>query len=458
MFNLESGDQLDLSQGPSRASAEGRKNLFDHRWVWMSTLLFIVGGLIRNSALVTLAAFMFVTIGVSLLWDRFALRSFRYWRRFPYRRAFPGERIEVQIIAENAKWLPLFWLQTEDEWPVGFGPEEDSVLAPSTSGSAVGYLVNAYALRWNERVRRRFTLLARSRGLYPVGPAHAVGGDPFGLFENDITFANKQLLVVYPQIKPLDEFGLEAQDPFGDVRVRQRLFEDPLRIMGIRDYRPDDSFRHIHWPASARTGDLQVRQFEPTRNQSLTLAINMVTFADYRHGVWAEMVEYMISLAASLASWAVGAEYSVGMVANAAFSQTDRPLRTQPGRSRDQLAILLEAMAGITSFITADFAPFLLDESARMAWGTTIVALTAYVDDSIALALTRLRQHGRRVVLFVLDKEPPPDLGDILIYHLPLVESETATPHAEALPLNLRDELGETPRDRYLREKANSTR
>ncbi len=456
MFDLESGDQLDLSKGPSQASAEGRKNLFDHRWVWMSTFLFIIGGLVRNNALMALAAFMFVTISVSLLWNRFALQKFRYWRRFPYRRAFPGERLEVQIVAENAKWLPLFWLQTEDEWPVGFGPEDDTALAPSSIGLTVGYLVNAYALRWNERVRRRFTLLAARRGLYPIGPAHVISGDPFGLFESDLTFTNKQLLVVYPQIKPLEEFGLDAQDPFGDVRVRQRLFEDPMRIMGIRDYRPDDSFRHIHWPGSARTGDLQVRQYEPTRNQSLTLAVNMVTFVDYRHGVWPEMVEYMISLAASLASWAVGAEYSVGLIANAAFSQTDRPLRTQPGHGHDQLAILLEAMAGITNFITADYAPFLLDESARMSWGTTIVALSAYVDDSIALALTRLRQHGRRVVLYVLGQEAPPGLGDILVYHLPMVE--TGEINAGAMPLDLRDDAGETPRDRYLRERGNGPR
>jgi uncharacterized protein (DUF58 family) len=201
-----------------------------------------------------------------------------------------------------------------------------------------------------------------------------------------------------------------------------------------------------------------VRQYEPTRNQSLTLAINMVTFEDYRHGIWAEMVEYMISLAASLASWAVGAQYAVGMVANAAFSQTDRPLRTQPGRSRDQLAVLLEAMAGITNFITADYAPFLLDESARTPWGTTIVALTAFVDESIALALIRLRQQGRRVVLFALGKETPPGLGDILIYHLPLVETEGIQKHDEAMPLSLRDDAGETPRDRYLRERASASR
>src|SRR5450432_917133 len=186
MFDFDSAENEDLSQGPSRASGEGSRNLLDHRWVWMALFVFVIGALVRNNALMAISAFMLVIISTALYWSRQSLRHIGYRRQFRYRRVFPGEELDVQIVAENAKWLPVLWLQIEDEWPVNFAPEEDSALAPSL-GLSRGYLVNVYALRWHERVRRRYTLLAGRRGLYPLGPATLLSGDPFGLFEREAT-------------------------------------------------------------------------------------------------------------------------------------------------------------------------------------------------------------------------------------------------------------------------------
>jgi uncharacterized protein (DUF58 family) len=448
MFDFESVEKEDLTSGPSRANPEGRNSLLDHRWVWMAIILFVVGMLFRNGALITMTGLMLGIVIVSWNWNKRVLANIRYRRQFHHRRAFPGEEVEAHLLVENHKWLPVTWLQVEDEWPSAFGPTDQSVLSAS-SGPSMGYLVNVYWLRWHERVRRRYLLRARQRGVYPAGPAHMVSGDPFGLFEDDAQSARRDLLIVYPEVKPLEELGLDAKDPFGNVRTPQRLFEDTSRIMGVRDYRPDDSFRHIHWKATARTGDLQVRQYEPTRTQSVVLCLNIASFDRSVHGIWPAMVEYVISVAASLASWAVEAQYAVGLVANATLAQTDRPLRTQPSRNRDQLAHLLEAMAGISYFVTSDYARFVLEESRRIPWGATLVAITGLVNESILASLVRLRQSGRRVVLVVLGKTPPPYLSDIRTYHLPIAE---ASP--ESQPAAPDDGEGETPRQRYLRRRA----
>ncbi len=452
MFDFEAADKEDLSKGPSRPSIEGKENLLDHRWVWMALLVFVVGALIRNASMVAITGFMLVVIVFSWAWNRRALRNVRYLRRFHHRRAFPGEKLDVQILVENHKWLPVTWLQVEDEWPSEFAPEDSSALVPS-SGPSIGYLVNVYSLRWYERVRRRYTLVAEHRGLFRTGPAHMLSGDPFSLFQDGSAVERTELLIVYPQVLPLEKLGLDAKDPFGEMGFQQRLFEDPNRIMGIRDYRNDDSFRHIHWKATARTGALQVRQYEPTRTRSIVLCLNIASFEEYSLGVWPAMVEYVISTAASIASWAVEEQYAVGLIANAALAQTDRPLRTQPGRSREQLANLLEAMAGISYFITGDYSQFLLRESSNLPWSATLVAITAFTSEAILASLMRLRQSGRRVVLIVLGKTPPPFVPGILTYHLPISEEE---PGADALSRPALD--GETPRQRYLRQQAERER
>jgi uncharacterized protein (DUF58 family) len=448
MFDFESAETEDLTQGPSRPSAEGKRNLLDHRWVWMSILVFFFGMLIRNSALITITGLMLGVVLFAWNWNRHVLENITYRRRFHHRRAFPGEQLEVQLLLENHKWLPVTWLQIEDEWPSAFGPVDPWLLSAS-SGPAVGYLVNVYSLRWYERVRRRYLLIARQRGVYSAGPAHLISGDPFGLFEDGTALPQRNLLIVYPEIKPLEEFGLDAKDPFGNVRAQQRLFEDPNRIMGIRDYRTDDSFRHIHWKATARTGSLQVRQYEPSRMQNLVLCLNIATFEQHIRGVWPQMVEYVITVAASLAAWALENEYAVGLLANATLAQTDRPLRTQPGRSRDQLSNLLETMAGISYFVTSDYARFVVEESTRIPWGATLVAITGLIDEAILASLLRLRESGRRVVLIALGKTPVPFLPGILTYHMPIQEEEP-----DSAPTAVPDESEETPRQRYLRRRA----
>jgi uncharacterized protein (DUF58 family) len=448
MFDFEAADKEDLSKGPSRPSVEGKENLLDHRWVWMALLVFIFGALIRNASMVAITGFMLVIIVFSWNWNRRALHNIYYLRRFHHRRAFPGEKIEVQILVENRKWLPVTWLQIEDEWPSEFAPEDESALVPSAGGS-IGYLVNVYSLRWNERVRRRYTLLAQRRGIFHTGPAHLLTGDPFSLFQDGTTSERSETLIIYPKVLPLDQLGLDAKDPFGEVGTQQRLFEDPNRIMGIREYRNDDSFRHVHWKATARTGSLQVKQYEPTRTRSVVLCLNIASFEQHTLGVWPAMVEYLISTAASIASWAVEQEYAVGLIANAALAQTDRPLRTQPGRSRNQLANLLEAMAGISYFITHEYSRFLLRESSSLPWSATLVAMTGFTTDPILGSLLRLRQSGRRIVLVDLGKTPPPYLPGITTHHLPI--SDDAPDPDELVHM---EHTEETPRQRYLRQQA----
>src|SRR5258707_11102136 len=119
MFDFEAAETEDLSQGPSRASGEGSHNLFDHRWVWMAVFVFVIGALVRNSALMAISAFMLVIIATALYWSRHALDHVGYRRRFRYRRVFPGEALDVQILAEKAKWGPVLWPWGERAWAGG---------------------------------------------------------------------------------------------------------------------------------------------------------------------------------------------------------------------------------------------------------------------------------------------------------------------------------------------------
>ena len=45
-------------------------------------------------------------------------------------------------------------------------------------------------------------------------------------------------------------------------------------VFGVREYRPGDSLRRIHWRSSARRGELVVREYEPPGLQTLTILVD----------------------------------------------------------------------------------------------------------------------------------------------------------------------------------------
>lgn len=395
----------------------GGDGMFNRAWVNLSILLILLGLLLRVTALLALGAFLAAVIVVSRTWDRRVLRNLRYERRLSHSRNFPGQTFDLTLLIENHKLLPVGWLHIDDELPKAAVPLQPDLLGPSSLPDQA-VLTHNFSLRWYERVHRQYTFRCERRGVYSLGPVRLESGDPFSLFSHAEERSPRNWLIIYPRLVPLPALGLPPKDPLGDLRTRRRLFEDPSRIIGARDLRPGDSFRHVHWKATARQGRLQVKVYEPTTSQNVVICLNVATFAQHWQGTRPEKLEQAISVAASLAHWAVEHKYAVGLIANGALAHSDQPFRILPGRSPGQLPRLLEALAGVNPFVTSTMESLLLRESPRLPWGATLVVVTAIVTPELVVALRRLHEAGRRLVLISLADEPPGEVAGILVYHL----------------------------------------
>ena len=95
----------------------------------------------------------------------------------------------------------------------------------------------------------------------------------------------------------------------------QRLFEDPARPMGIRDFRSGDTIRQINWKASAHTRQLMVKTFEPAISLETAVLLNLHA-PDYTFGNLQDTTEWAIEVAASLAAHLVNQRQSVGLITN----------------------------------------------------------------------------------------------------------------------------------------------
>lgn len=392
------------------------------RWIPLMGIFIVLGLFLEVPMLVALPTMLIVVLAIATWWKNRALNGVVYIRRPYYRRAFPGETVPLKLEIENRKLLPLSWLRVQDPWPRAVGPVDEELLAP-THLVAEGLLTNVFSLRWYERARREYTLKFRKRGVYTVGPVRLQSGDLFGMYEDIRDVGPTETLTVFPELLPLRALDLPAEDPFGDIRSRRRLFEDPNRPMGVRAYHPEDEFRRVHWPATARTGELQVKVYQPTSAQVLVLCLNVATFSRHWEGTNNALLEHMVQAAATICSQGIESGYSVGLVSNGALSNSDQPFRIPPGRSPRQLAHLLETLAGVTPLVTAQFERYLLREAPRVPFGASLVILTAVNSDELGEALLQLKRHGRKVNLVSFAREAPLPVPGVRMTHLPFRES-----------------------------------
>ena len=407
--------------------------MFNESWIRFAVLMIVFGVALHSNALIVLAALLLTVIPIAWAWNRVALWRVSYDRALSAHRVFVGEQIDLSVRVGNCKILPLAWIKIDDQFPAILKPAHKE-LSPSHI-PLTGYLSQHATLGAFERARWNYQLPCNQRGYFILGPARLKSGDLFGLFEREWVSPRTDRLIVYPQILPMEDWGLPPKDPLGDTKARVPIFDDATRPRGVREYRPDDAPKHIHWRATARTGELQVKMYDPTITYQWVLFVNVATFAQAWQGVNSALLERVISLAASIANYAAEHKYPVGMIANGTWPESDQRLKILPSRDPNHLRHILEALAAVTSFVTTPIEVLLRNESSKLAWGATFVMITGVVTDELLAEMLRLRKVGRRLALISLDESwtPPEDLEGIVVRQVASPTSQVTSQQSELL-------------------------
>ncbi|MBN1266918.1 MAG: DUF58 domain-containing protein [Anaerolineales bacterium] len=374
------------------------------RWLRLTVLILLSGFALHRGGLIYMAGLMSAVLIMAFLWNRTTLDSIQYERSFYFTRGFPGEEIDCSIEIENHKRVPLGWLHTEDRWPLAVSPVDQNLLT-SSPRQEEGRLEAELVMQGFHRIKRHFQIRLEKRGVYLIGPATGSSGDPFGLFSRKAQLQKRDKIVVFPQTYPLPDLVLRPRDPYGEQMSRRRLYEDHCQPMGVRDYQPGDGFRRIHWSATARTGELQSRVYQPVSGLDMVVCLNVATFEPQWMGIDPDKIEALVCMAASVAEKAYEQGYRVGLVSNSAIAQSGKPFRISPGRSPGQLPMILEALAGITPIVCAAFDRFLIHQAPKLQYGSTLVIITAVLPPNLCETLLKLKSHGRKIVVVSLADE-----------------------------------------------------
>ncbi len=391
--------------------------IISEAWIVAAVVLGWLGFATGSTALILIAAMVFGAGGLARLWARLSLDRVTFARRLSEHRVFVGEGVDLEIEVTNDKVVPVPWLEVRETLPRGMPAD-----VKTSIGGAAGtqYLTRSTSMAGNDHLTWPVHLKAVRRGYYRVGPTRLRSGDLFGFFDREEhTGRPTDGIVVYPHTYDLGQLGFDSSRPFGDLRGGNRIYEDPTRVVGVRDYAPGDTLRRVDWYATARLGRLQSRIYEPSRSQALVIALNIPTEPEVWRGPEPALLERGVSLAASIARWATENHFAVGLVATGSFPDAPRTIRIGAGNRPDQLNAILEALAVVSAFTTIDMAAALEDPRHPLPSGATVVLITAMVTESTEAALRRIRAAGHAVHILKTDRRDwGRDLGSIPVRHM----------------------------------------
>ena len=312
-------------------------------------------------------------------------------RSFSCRSAYEGEEAELVEVVRNDGPFILPWLRIESYVAPGLR------LGRQGSADDASYYCSCFTLMPFQQIRRRHRVQFLRRGVYDLGNATFAAGDLMGLTR----FWKEQQLsspvTVYPQILDTEELPYPMTQMLGQIVTRNRLQQDPFMIRGIRPYQPGDLIRDIHWQATARTQEVQVRLHDNTVCPRLLVVLN----AQRNDGQWDNYVreedvpalEQGIRLAASMCVRGLRAGLQVGFAANMPRERGGESTILMPDTCDEDG--VLDAFAHLQLHCSEKILQLL--EPLQNCRDMDILVLSRYHSESLQQAMDKLKLGGNRV-------------------------------------------------------------
>lgn len=238
------------------------------------------------------------------------------------------------------------------------------------------------------------------RGHLTVGPLDLSFEDPFGLTRSVVRASRAITLTVHAELIELDALqALAGRDPTADQHKRRTLASGGDEFFALRPYVSGDELRRVHWRASARTGDLVVKQEERPRTGRVTVLLDrqVLTYPD-------DSFERAVSAALSCLHAAWRSDDALRFATSGASRFADIRSRSELDAIDEQLALI--SPTDNASLITS------IDELGRVGHGGTLVVVTGRPSHDLGRSLDAAQRWFGTVLTIVCvadHAETPPD-------------------------------------------------
>ena len=269
--------------------------------------------------------------------------------------------------------------------------------------------------RRGRRLGARYVLHALPRGRYAFTDARAVLDDPFGLERVEQALPGEGTLLVYPRLADLDGVfsqGIEAHQGRRLALWRPAGFD----LHSVREYQEGESLRKVHWPTTARRGELMVKDFDDAARDEVAVILDAQ--AGLEVGAPPDSsFEAQVRAAGSILQAHVRAGRRSVLVVNGA-RRAMQEVHTHGAEWRQAL----ELLASVEPDGPEPLANLLSDEASHAARALELVVVTSAVTPPLVDRLGQRARARRRVSLAFVDAasfaQPPKATTEPLLLRL----------------------------------------
>jgi uncharacterized protein (DUF58 family) len=381
----------------------------------VAVVLLLLAAFLLESGLLAYATYVLVAVLlVSRLLARNWLANVSATRECAASTVEVGDKVAVTVTLKNTGVFPVPWLLMEDMLPRAALDERRLRLK--------GKRLKIAFLRPRQEITLSYTIICEQRGYFQIGPVILESGDVFGLHRRFAALTEPHFLLVCPRVVPLEGYELASRRPIGEVVLTHRLYEDPTRIAGVRAYEAGDPLNRVHWRATARTGQLQSKTYEPTTLSGATVLLDFHAGC-FPAGQGRHRSELAVTATASLANAVFEMGQQFGLMTNARdaadrirregwetdprtrqaarqagamLEQNDRlePVIVETRRGAEHLQRLRETLARVELTDGMTLAELIIETAGRLPRDATVVAVLGDVSVEAAAALGTLGRGG----------------------------------------------------------------
>jgi uncharacterized protein (DUF58 family) len=264
-----------------------------------------------------------------------------------------------------------------------------------TAGDRVGTGFQAVAVRAlapGAQAVYHYELPTGRRGRFEVGPLTLRRADPLGLSRSSQTTGGTTTLWVHPRVHPVRELAGGRPRHHHEGRSSDDPLHGSLDLREVREYVVGDEVRHLHWKATARTGQLMVREYTDPEQPRFTVLL------DTRAPLTTPAIfEEAVDLAGSLLSASALAGHHCRLVTPGSLDVSERGGPAAVRRLLDELCQLSPDKS--SSLVSAELARG-GGRGGGHGGGLAVVLAGALAADLASLAA--LRRHYATTVVMVL--------------------------------------------------------
>lgn len=316
-------------------------------------------------------------------------------------RVMPGTPVLIRLTMANRSWLPLPLTRLQFSLPEQIQVEGADSVTVSQKRSVIQLWLSVPR---KSQVERTFALIPSQRGLIWLSEVQGEALDPFGGEGCPLNLPMPFSLLVYPSLLPLPAFSLGETEAIGNRLSRQRVQDDPTFLRGLRPYAAGDRLRSIDWKASAKTGELQTRQYEYTARPSWRIVGHILPSYEPSLQRYNDAInERTISSLAALATRCRQEGLAYELLLNVRFRGKDH-FELPKGSGKKHHIQAMTQLARLNQYIPTAM-PILLRRLEQSREKEVILVVSPRIDDGLEEAMQRLARRGHTVLLLDLSDE-----------------------------------------------------